>query len=117
MEQNHSKITYRHNLSATAVVCEDGSTGILGLVYKNPVGLELVGNGTLPHPLSAQAKNGYSIISDDARDALIDLAKSIIANHENPSSISWEVYGHPIRDKNVDLVSKAREAIAKARQC
>src|SRR5882757_1363047 len=54
-----NKIVSEHRMTVNAVVCEDGTARLCGVVEaKLPPGVEIIGNGTLPHPLSVKL-TGY----------------------------------------------------------
>jgi len=66
-----------HNFTVTAVVCADGSTGLCGVATKVlPKGVELVGNGTCPHPLDVNLSGPYAVASE-LLEALMDAKRWI----------------------------------------
>jgi hypothetical protein len=58
---NPNTIVSRHSFTVTAVVCEDGSAHLLGVtVAVLPEGIEIIGHGTLQHPLNVKLSGPYA---------------------------------------------------------
>jgi len=57
---------YTHRFSdAIAYVDEDGTTGIMNIVYGATPGLKITGNGTCQHPLTAVVEPGWTLTKNE----------------------------------------------------
>ena len=60
------EIRWRRHATVEQVQYEDGTGDLCNLTYKEPEGLEIVGNGSLQAPLTVRVKAGWSLVRDQA---------------------------------------------------